>query len=80
MRGRPYPLERAVPEQQAISGVPALHRRTRPDLDGSPSRSGPIGHEVFGRDPGYDTGQDPVVRMTATEVRKRLGSGTINGR
>lgn len=31
-----------------------------------------IGAEVFGRDPGYDTGQDPVVRMTAAEVRKRL--------
>jgi hypothetical protein len=29
-----------------------------------------IGHEVFGRDPGYDTSQDPVVRMTAAEVRK----------
>src|SRR3954469_22138545 len=32
-----------------------------------------IGHEVFGRDPGYDTAQDPIVRMTAAEVRKRLG-------
>jgi hypothetical protein len=31
-----------------------------------------IGHEVFGRDPGYDTAQDPAVRMTAAEVRKRL--------
>ena len=31
-----------------------------------------IGHEVFGRDPGYDTAQDPIVRMTAGEVRKRL--------
>lgn len=31
-----------------------------------------IGHEVFGRDPNYDTGQDPIVRMTAGEVRKRL--------
>jgi hypothetical protein len=31
-----------------------------------------IGHEVFGRDPNYDTGQDPIVRMTAAEVRKRL--------
>jgi hypothetical protein len=41
------------------------------------SSSGPlkertIGHEVFGREAGYDTAQDPVVRMTATEVRKRL--------
>jgi hypothetical protein len=31
-----------------------------------------IGHLVFGRDPGYDTAQDPLVRMTAGEVRKRL--------
>lgn len=31
-----------------------------------------IGVEVFGRDPNYDTNQDPVVRGTASEVRKRL--------
>jgi hypothetical protein len=31
-----------------------------------------IGIEVFGRDPGYDTNQDSVVRTTAAEVRKRL--------
>jgi hypothetical protein len=31
-----------------------------------------IGVEVFGRDPNYDTNQDPVVRSTAGEVRKRL--------
>jgi hypothetical protein len=31
-----------------------------------------LGVEVFGRDPGYDTAQDPVVRYTAGEVRKRL--------
>ncbi len=31
-----------------------------------------LGIEVFGRDPGYDTNLDPVVRMTAVEVRKRL--------
>ena len=31
-----------------------------------------IGHEVFAREPDYDTAQDPVVRMTAAEVRKRL--------
>jgi hypothetical protein len=37
-----------------------------------PLKERTIGHEVFARDPGYDTGQDPVVRMTAAEVRKRL--------
>ncbi|HZU09126.1 MAG TPA: hypothetical protein VFA02_04430 [Pseudacidobacterium sp.] len=31
-----------------------------------------IGVEVFGRDPGYDTNADPVVRFSAGEVRKRL--------
>ena len=31
-----------------------------------------LGIEVFGRDPLYDTNLDPVVRMTAVEVRKRL--------
>lgn len=31
-----------------------------------------IGAEVFGRVPGYDTGNDPVVRSRAAEVRKRL--------
>ena len=31
-----------------------------------------LGIEVFERDPHYDTNQDPVVRTTAGEVRKRL--------
>ena len=31
-----------------------------------------IGIEVFGRNPSYDTNADPVVRITAGEVRKRL--------
>jgi hypothetical protein len=31
-----------------------------------------LGVEVFGRDANYDTSLDPVVRMTAVEVRKRL--------
>jgi hypothetical protein len=31
-----------------------------------------IGIEVFGRDPNYDTNADPVVRFTASEIRKRL--------
>jgi hypothetical protein len=31
-----------------------------------------IGVEVFGREPDYDTASDPVVRVRATEVRKRL--------
>ena len=31
-----------------------------------------IGVDVFDRDPNYDTNQDPIVRGTAGEVRKRL--------
>ena len=31
-----------------------------------------IGFEVFGRAPDYDTAQDPVVRLRAADVRKRL--------
>jgi hypothetical protein len=31
-----------------------------------------IGIEAFGREPSYDVNLDPVVRMTAAEVRKRL--------
>jgi len=31
-----------------------------------------VGIEVFGRNPDYDTNVDPVVRMAAVEVRKRL--------
>jgi hypothetical protein len=31
-----------------------------------------LGLEVFGRDPGYDTTSDPIVRVTAAEIRKRI--------
>lgn len=31
-----------------------------------------LGIEVFGRDPGYDTTSDPIVRVTAAEIRKRI--------
>ena len=31
-----------------------------------------LGLEVFGREPDYDTNLDPVVRMTAVEIRKRI--------
>ena len=39
-----------------------------------------IGTELFGRSPGYDTGEDAIVRVAASDLRKRLlqfyGSGT----
>ncbi len=31
-----------------------------------------IGHAVFGRDKNYDTSQDNIVRVSATELRKRI--------
>jgi hypothetical protein len=31
-----------------------------------------IGIEVFGRKPDYDTASDPIVRVTAAEIRKRI--------
>jgi hypothetical protein len=31
-----------------------------------------LGVEVFGRDAAYDTTTDPIVRVTATEIRKRI--------
>lgn len=40
------------------------------DTEGIKERT--LGIEVFGREPDYDTSLDPVVRVTAVEVRKRL--------
>ena len=37
-----------------------------------PLKERTLGIEIFGRDAMYDTAQDPVVRTTAGEVRKRL--------
>ena len=31
-----------------------------------------LGIEIFGKPPDYDTASDPIVRVTATEVRKRI--------
>jgi hypothetical protein len=40
------------------------------DFNGLKERT--LGVEAFGRDPNYDTNNDPIVRTTATEIRKRL--------
>lgn len=37
-----------------------------------PVKERTIGVEVFGREAGYDTNHDPIVRITAGEVRKRI--------
>jgi hypothetical protein len=38
----------------------------------TPLKERTLGAEVFGRDPDYDTNEDPVVRITAGEIRKRI--------
>lgn len=55
-----YPVLLAYAVEQALNGKASdLKERT-------------IGVEAFGREPEYDVNLDPVVRMTAAEVRKRL--------
>jgi hypothetical protein len=55
-----YPVLLAYTVEQALLGnAGELKERT-------------IGVEAFGREPSYDVNVDPVVRMTAAEVRKRL--------
>jgi hypothetical protein len=41
-------------------------------LDGDSIKERTLGIEVFGRNPDYDNNSDPVVRVTATELRKKL--------
>ena len=52
-------LLREITEKSLAGDVPCLKERT-------------LGVEVFGREPDYDTNQDPVVRATAAEIRKKL--------
>ena len=55
-----YPVLLAyVVEQTLLGNASELKERT-------------VGVEAFGRQPDYDVNLDPVVRMTAAEVRKRL--------
>jgi hypothetical protein len=55
-----YPVLLAYTVEQALLGnAGELKERT-------------IGVEAFGREPSYDVNLDPVVRITAAEVRKRL--------
>jgi hypothetical protein len=41
--------------------------------DAPPLRERVLGVEVLGRKPNYDTAEDPIVRVTAGEIRRRLG-------
>ena len=51
-----------------------LHHVVHRTLEGGAAhlKERAVGSEVFGRKPGYDTNQDPVVRTSACEVRKRI--------
>jgi hypothetical protein len=55
-----YPVLLAYTVEQTLRGF------------GSELKERSIGIEVFGRSPSYDANADPVVRITAGEVRKRL--------
>src|SRR5271155_3232 len=48
-----------VVEQTLVGGAANIKERT-------------LGIEIFGRDANYDTSSDPIVRVTATEIRKRV--------
>jgi hypothetical protein len=52
-------LLRHITEQTLAGDTSTLKERT-------------LGVEVFGRSPDYDTAQDPVVRASAAEIRKKL--------
>ncbi len=52
-------LLRHITEQTLAGDISSLKERT-------------LGVEVFGRSPDYDTAQDPVVRASAAEIRKKL--------
>jgi hypothetical protein len=47
----------------------ARHYLTAPS---EPVKERTAGVQVFGREPGYDTAADPIVRVTAGDVRRRL--------
>lgn len=55
-----YPVLLAYVVEQTLAG------------NGGDLKERSIGIEVFGREPSYDANADPVVRITAAEVRKRL--------
>jgi hypothetical protein len=42
------------------------------ESQGEPLKERMIGASILGREPGYDTGQDSIVRVKANDVRKRL--------
>jgi hypothetical protein len=61
-------FKNAVRSRQFLEYVVQNRLAGRPEL----LKERTIGTEVFHRDPGYATGDDPVVRVQAGEVRRRL--------
>src|ERR1039458_1789816 len=55
-----------------LPGFPNYAVESALAVNAQPPTERTVGLEVFGREPDYDTAQDPVVRMTAVEIRKRL--------
>lgn len=75
--------ESILQQLERILAYPAFrHSRRYPNLlryivehalnGGSHLKERTLGVEVFGRDPDYDTNEDPVVRIAAGEIRKRI--------
>ena len=80
---RQSPLKRALDEVTKGAAFKGSHRSAQfleyvvhqsalGHLDALKERV--IGVELFGRVPSYDTGEDAVVRVTASDVRKRLSA------
>ncbi len=81
--GRPLPPEILAQLDRILASPPfrtskrcsdllrhVVHAACEGQLDHLKERT--LGIAVFERDPDYDTNQDPVVRNTAGQVRKRL--------
>jgi hypothetical protein len=63
------PQFRRAARQRDLLIFVCTHTLDHPDID---LHEGDIGVKVFGRRTGYDTSQDNIVRVAASELRKRL--------
>jgi hypothetical protein len=58
--------------KRCLSFLRYVVEQTLTEQDQQSIKERSIGVEVFGREVGYDTNHDPIVRITAGEVRKRI--------
>lgn len=65
-------LQPSLSGQQALSSSVEVRGRCGASDRAGDLKERTLGVEVFGRDPDYDTNADPVVRISAGEVRKRI--------